>query len=50
MSDTAFDAVMVGLIILAIVLSVLASADWIKAGRGRRQRLADQQRREVEHE
>jgi hypothetical protein len=31
-------------------LAVIGVTDWTKAGRGHRQRLADQQRREVEHD
>jgi hypothetical protein len=48
MSTATFDAVLAGLMILAIVLAVIGVTDWTKAGRDRR--LADQQRREVEHD
>jgi hypothetical protein len=50
MSTAAFDTILVGLMILAIVLAVLGSVDWAKAERSRQQRLADQQRREIEHD
>jgi hypothetical protein len=37
MSTAAFDAVLAGLMILAIVLAVIGVTDWTKAGRGRQQ-------------
>jgi hypothetical protein len=48
MTDAIFDAIVIGLIIVAAVLGF--TVDWVKDQRHRKQQTTDQQRREVEHD